>query len=282
MKAKLTLFLCAVFALLLAACGGGGGGGSSDSGTPGSGKKLLVAANYGAAISGGRIFTYDDQNRLISDNAFGEGNSFVYQGDSIYPTSFRYGQGMTIGFALYTYGTANLNGAPTKYYQTQLLNNSGNPIAANIYDRYYLNADDRIIANGRIANGNYTSYDIPYTYDARGNLLKYVMTTGNAEYVYEFTYDDKKGKTSGAESPLWLFGTNEGEYTLRNPNNQLTYSMVGRSNGTVFVSMKEAYSYTYDSDGYPIAADVRQESYNTVTGELTMSYRQTYQYAKAK
>jgi YD repeat-containing protein len=289
MKAERNFFVCLLLSLFLTACGGGGG--DSDNGGGGdsvSGKKLL--SKISVEGEGGRSFRYDNQNRLIADSALGEGSKIEYQGDDIHPSlvtgDFCQTCQERAAYAQYQYGTDELNGIPTKYYQAQLLDQNKEPISNRSSLRYYLNLDDRIIAIGS-SGISYT-----YTYDDRGNLLKKVLTSGGGglgitETTLECAYGDKKSPASEMATPLWWFGDlNASGDFLYSPNNPLSCTdtsvrMFGGIVVQVFYVATRTYSYTYDQDGYLTAADVTRAITDDEDGEWTTNYRRTFEYIPA-
>jgi len=265
-------------------------------------KKLLVSvsiSSQASAMAAGRpevwTFRYDDRNRLVADNAWGDGNKIEYQ--DAFPSLRTRGENpplpSTIAFIRYLYGEGDLNGVPTKYYQKQLLGSNGD-LLGTADERFYLDANGRVISSGLAPNENagsvsgeeFKPWPWSYTYDERGNLLR--QDDGNS--VHEFTYDDKKGKMSETTSPLWLFkdevanfSRSSLNYILSQPNNLLSYIHTQRDSKNVFqMRTEETYSYTYDADGYPIQALV---TYSVLTQEngtpTTYQYQQTYTYMPA-
>jgi hypothetical protein len=310
MKAKRDFFVCLLLSLFLAACGGGGGGSDGGNGTTppvtpelpsvcsggdnggGTGvKKLLVRVVTEG--EGERTFQYDSQNRLIADSALGVGNKIEYEGDNRCPSLVTNGNSPFAPYDRYQYGTDGLLGEPTKYYQTQPLNQKKNPLDPDVFYRHYLDSNDREIVYGayHVSGNNFPLYQPFNTYDERGNLLKWRLNQfapmgGAVTFVAEYTYDEKKGSASGMVTPLWWFENASGYFSddfLANPNNPLTrYTVTSTFGGVVIRIWGEIYSYTYDQDGYPTTVDVTKTSRDSQGIELTTgSYRRTFEYIPA-
>ncbi|MCL2307730.1 MAG: hypothetical protein FWC38_05830 [Proteobacteria bacterium] len=187
MKMKRNLFACLLLSLFLTACGGDGGSGSTPPVTPeppgggdGTQKLLVRVVTEGG---GERTFRYDDKNRLIADSGLGEGGKIEYEGDDARPSLVTNGVLPYIPYYRYQYGEDDLLGEPMKYYQTQSLNQNGNPYGAEFsFSRHYLNADDREIAYGYYdaSSNQFSPSRLPsdYSYDGRGNVLKWSRTIG--------------------------------------------------------------------------------------------------------
>lgn len=316
MKAKRSLLICVLSSLLLVACGGDGGGGGSSSGGGGGGsgggnivaKKLLSRVVTEGV--GERTFQYDNQNRLIADSNLGVGNKIEYEGNDFHPSLVANGApvsiwtcdgsdgnpvSITAAYTQYQYGEDSLfNGVPTKYYQTHPLDQNKKPCDSNRFYRHYLNADGREVSSGDYAassnffwGGNYGA-----SYDEHGNLLSWLAigSCGPACFYTkksEYTYDDKKGSTSGMTTPLWWFGNSADSFSdnlIANPNNLLSYTVTIDfvTGATGYKLSEETYSYTYDQDGYPTAVDVTTVSRGLQDPtQTTTTSRRTFEYIAA-
>ncbi|MDR2016807.1 MAG: RHS repeat protein [Burkholderiales bacterium] len=266
MASKRNLFFCLLLSFFLAACGGGGSS-SNDSGNGGNGdnggndgggtvtKKLL--SRFVANGQERERFRYDHLNRLVEMDSPGLGlRRFEYEGDDARP-SLLLEPYPNLGYmySRYQYGTDDLNGVPTNYFQTQSLN--ANQVPFSMIWRYYLNAHDRIIAMGTAVNDVFSPRANTYAYDDRGNLLKLTTAVGA---TWEYTYDDKKSPASETATPRWLFDDMSVGF-LANPNNPLSEVYAFYPSRTY-----RTYRYTYDSDGYPDEVSVTSEVFNEATG----------------
>ncbi|MDR2710200.1 MAG: hypothetical protein LBB65_02510 [Burkholderiales bacterium] len=310
--------LLSVYALIALAVTGCGGDGNSGGKPPSAGDKKLLSRVVTEG-QGERIFQYDDQNRLIADSQLGDGNKIEYQGEDSRPALVTHGASYSGGecpsmkpvvYTEYQYGEDDLlNGAPTKYYQTQTLDQNRNPCGYGVYPRYYLNSDDRKIAYGYTYGpfyGNDAStvfhpesspYSIVLVYDHNGNLLEKEATfegfMTRITATCEYTYDDKKNSASGMATPLWWFGVGDpieiGDLTEWDDDSSLLFANTNNPLKSTCKTVRpyddssstETYNYTYDQDGYPTAADVTVTSRDFQGVEATTSYKRVFEYIAA-
>ena len=198
-------------------------------------------------------FEYDDENRIVKINYFGEYINMI---------TYKSGDLITIETVF-----------PENTERKDVINyvKKGNTITLNFIRHPLDNAasitldkDENIAKNETVGETEGDSWTTSFIYQYRnGNLSK--MTSGTyftydtSETVYEYKYDDKKSLFHNCASPKWLIQyLIDSNYTSKNNVVERT----SNNEQSVVKTSRNKYEYEYDSDGFPIKETMTEEYYH--------------------
>ena len=151
----------------------------------------------------------------------------------------------------------DINAVYDDYFEEYIYENGVLVTRKDIYNENFLDETFQFtILNNRIQDIAYYAQDDPdlrsiyvYNYDASGNVvLQETVVDSNTESEIQYTYDDKINPFRHVKPHFLLW-----EDFPSRVNNVLSSKRINLSDNRVI--WEENYTYTYDSDGYPITQE---------------------------
>ncbi len=202
---------------------------------------ILTYSSVPAGLSFTEVYTYDIQNRVIVFNTGGIIFKYTYDTNNNLLKVLTYNSSGTLtGTDNYTYSGDSIN-----------VNTFYGDGSSNSFYTFTVNAQQQVV--------NWSADNVQYTYDSNGNVISYTACCTIAQSD-SYTYDNKKNSLSmiGAKNLHMIYVAQGGPVTLVN-------------NVLVDSAYPNNYSYTYNTDGFPLSATI-SNSIRGTTANITYTY----------
>jgi len=217
----------------------------------------VIKTTANGKLTDSSVYKYDTQNRIIEFTDVPNNNTdvkYIYDANGHLNEVDTYHNNLIYTKSIYTYSTNSINQQVNSYSNGSVASTSNLVLT--------INSSQQITKVGVDANDYNT-----YTYDASGNQATYNQYISNnltgPYYAYVYTYDNNKNPFLNTKGDFYV-----SQYGA-SVNNVIKQTVTSVNSSTPYVFN---YTYTYNTDGYPITRT------GTTTGIADQHVVVTYTY----